>query len=326
MNFQIGDIVSIIHSKENGEVVDVINDKMLMVKVGSINFPVYKDQIEFFQSKQLKIDSVIKHKQLAITSEEGVWVKIVPVLAMNELGEELVKKLKISLSNSTQQALRFLYKLSYKGNQKLEIKDKIPAMQEIFLNDIFFEEISDYPFLQFEFSLVENDKKKKQQQHSVSLKLKPKQFFLKMEELRLKNNDSFSFLLFNEFPNKVEEFKPEYDSVLLQKNIFEVSKTRESLRLPRSVIDLHIEKLTENYQQMSNLEILTLQLKALEVEVELSIAHLQPSLIVIHGIGKGKLKNEIHAWLQNRTEVKSFVNQYDSRFGYGSTEIIFQYR
>ena len=47
MKFQIGDRVLIIHSNEEAEVVDIINDKMVMVDAGGVQFPVYKDQIDF---------------------------------------------------------------------------------------------------------------------------------------------------------------------------------------------------------------------------------------------------------------------------------------
>ena len=47
MKFQIGDIVLILHSNEEAEVVDIINDKMVMVDAGGVQFPVYKDQIDF---------------------------------------------------------------------------------------------------------------------------------------------------------------------------------------------------------------------------------------------------------------------------------------
>ena len=47
MKFQIGDIVLILHSNEEAEVVDIINDKMLMVDAGGVQFPVYKDQVDF---------------------------------------------------------------------------------------------------------------------------------------------------------------------------------------------------------------------------------------------------------------------------------------
>ncbi len=76
---------------------------------------------------------------------------------------------------------------------------------------------------------------------------------------------------------------------------------------------------------MSNYEIVSLQLKTFEKFYHLAVLHHQPSLIVIHGIGEGKLRDEIHDILRLKKEVKSFVNQYDPRFGYGATEIFFQY-
>jgi hypothetical protein len=39
MKFEIGDIVLIIHSNEEAEVVDIINDKMVMVDAGGVQFP-----------------------------------------------------------------------------------------------------------------------------------------------------------------------------------------------------------------------------------------------------------------------------------------------
>jgi len=91
------------------------------------------------------------------------------------------------------------------------------------------------------------------------------------------------------------------------------------------VIDLHIEKLSNNWEKLSNFEILSIQLKEFEKWYDLAVAHKQASLIVIHGVGKGKLKDEIHDILKTKRDVKSFVNQYDGRFGYGATEIFFSY-
>jgi hypothetical protein len=93
----------------------------------------------------------------------------------------------------------------------------------------------------------------------------------------------------------------------------------------RSVVDLHIEKLTDNWKGLSNFEILTIQLKYFEKYYNLAVAHRQPNLIMIHGIGTGKLRNEIHEILKTKKEVKSFANQYHHDFGFGATEIFFQY-
>ncbi|HEX6191742.1 MAG TPA: Smr/MutS family protein, partial [Chitinophagaceae bacterium] len=62
-----------------------------------------------------------------------------------------------------------------------------------------------------------------------------------------------------------------------------------------------------------------------EKYLDLAMAHHLPSMIVIHGVGTGKLRDEVHEILKYRRGVKTFVNQYDPRFGYGATEVFFQY-
>ena len=47
MKFQIGDKILLLHSKEEGEVVEIINKEMVMVDVEGVQFPVYIDQVDF---------------------------------------------------------------------------------------------------------------------------------------------------------------------------------------------------------------------------------------------------------------------------------------
>lgn len=47
MKFQIGDTILITHSNEEGEVINIINNEMVTVEVGGVQFPIYIDQIDF---------------------------------------------------------------------------------------------------------------------------------------------------------------------------------------------------------------------------------------------------------------------------------------
>jgi len=47
--------------------------------------------------------------------------------------------------------------------------------------------------------------------------------------------------------------------------------------------------------------------------------------MVIHGIGKGKLKKEIPQLVRQFKEVHAVDNRYHSQFGQGATTIQFQY-
>ena len=345
MKYQLGDTVLILHSNEEARVVDIINDKMLMVDVNGVTFPVYMDQVDFpyfkmFTEKKLfstgsggpakkekqYVDDLRKeNSQKEKKVADGVWLTFLPVMDTDEFGDVIVEELKLHLLNRTETQYNFIYKLHYFGKPDFELKNTIHPFEDFYLHDIDFATLNDSPSFEFDFSLLQVDKKKADHFES-SVKLKPKQLFAKIEELKQKNLPTFSQLLFEQYPDRVYEDKVEMGRLAARGyKIYEASKARQHLEPARSVVDLHIEKITDDWKHFSNYEIVSLQLKTFEKYYDLALAHHQPSLIVIHGIGEGKLRNEIHDILRLKREVKSFVNQYDSRFGYGATEIFFQY-
>ncbi|HEV8284943.1 MAG TPA: Smr/MutS family protein [Chitinophagaceae bacterium] len=338
MKFQIGDKILILHSNEEGEVTEIINNKMVMVDVRGVKFPAYIDQIDFpyfkkFSEKKLfpqkkekkYIDDVKKENPPSSKIVDGIWLTFLPVMEMDEFGDEVVKELKIHLVNRTETAYKFTYKLNYFGNTDFELKNEILPFQDFYLHDIPFENLNDSPSFEFEFSLLA-PQKNKADHYEASLRLKPKQLFTKIEEIRLKGDAHFSYRLFENYPDKVVEDKVEMGN-LAEKGykIYDATKAKQHLEPPRSVVDLHIEKITDDWAGLSNHEIVSLQLKAFEKYYELAVAHMQPSLIVIHGVGTGRLREEIHEQLKHRKEVKTFINQYHPAFGYGATEIFFEY-
>jgi hypothetical protein len=193
------------------------------------------------------------------------------------------------------------------------------------VHDVPFADMNDSPSFHLEFSLVQPDKKKAEF-FETTLKLKAKQLFDKIEELKKKNEPTFSYLLFQNYPDKAAEDKWDI-STLVSKGIkvYNAKEARKHLPPARSVVDLHIEKLTDDWKSLGNAEILDMQLKEFEKWYELALAHHLSTLIIIHGVGSGRLRDEIHDLLRLKRDVKSFVNQYHPSYGYGATEIFFQY-
>lgn len=338
MKFQVGDKVVVIHSNEEGEVVDIINNKMVMVDVRGVKFPAYIDQLEFpyfkrftekklFPEKKEKkyIDDVPREKKkIQQKEEEGVWITFIPVIHSDEFGDDVVDELKIHLVNKTKTGYKFIYRLNYFGEEGFELTNQVHGFEDFYLHDIPFENLNDSPVFSFEFSLLTPDKNKAEYYES-SVKLKPKQVFTRIEELRRKGEATLSYKLFDVYPGRPYD-EPVELSPLIKSGykIYEAAKARQHLEPAKHEIDLHIEKLTPDWESMDNFEKLTLQLKTFEKYFDLAIAHHQPSLVVIHGVGSGRLRDEIHETLRLRKEVKSFVNQYHPAYGYGATEIFFQ--
>jgi acyl-CoA dehydrogenase len=105
--------------------------------------------------------------------------------------------------------------------------------------------------------------------------------------------------------------------------VYDASKIKQNLPAARSVIDLHIEKLLDKHSHLNNAEIIQVQLEAFEKWFDLAQLHHLPSMTIIHGVGKGKLKAEIHDLLKVKKGVKQFINQYSDFYGYGATEVFF---
>ena len=338
MKYQVGDTILILHSNEEGQVVDIINDTMMMVDVKGVTFPVYMDQVDFpyfkrfsekklFPAKKEKqfVDDLRKEKSSKEKRvADGVWLTFLPVMDMDEFNDLVVEELKIHLINRTEIPYNFIYKLHFFGKPDFELKNTIQPFEDFYLHDVDFADMNDSPSFEFEFSLVQLEKNKANH-FEATARLKPKLLFAKIKELKEKNQAHFSQLLFEKYPDKVIEDKVELGEAARNKHkIYDAANARQHLEAARSVIDLHIEKLTDDYRRMSSFEIVSLQLRTFEKYYHLAIAHHQHSLIVIHGVGEGVLRDEIHSILRLKTEVKSFVNQYHPNFGYGATEIFFK--
>lgn len=342
MKYQIGDEIIVLHSNEEGHVIDIIDDKMVMIEVRGVKFPAYMDQIDFpyflrfTKDKNIQpkpkttfLDKNIKQEttssKVTFTTEKGVWIAVVPKFGLDEFDDEIVEALQIYLINQTQHTLHSKYCLELNGEKHLELEFDISSTHQNYVQDILFENINDSPNIIIEFSLTKPDKHH-QDFFETNLKLKPKQVFQKIEQLKQKNEDAFLFKLFDEYPAKV--YQESFDLTKLSNKgykVYDASKIKEHLQPAQSVVDLHIEKIIDDWQEKSNLEILTIQLDTFEKWYHLAVVNKISNFIVIHGVGKGKLKEEIHALLKVRKEVKNFINQYHNQFGFGATEIFFNW-
>ena len=64
-------------------------------------------------------------------------------------------------------------------------------------------------------------------------------------------------------------------------------------------IDLHIELLIDSYQYLDNFEIVQIQLNECHLRIEKALNSNYQKLIIVHGIGTGSLKSEVHKLLTN---------------------------
>lgn len=338
MKFEVGDTVLLLHSGEEGAVVEILNHEMVSVDVHGVVFPVYTDQLDFpyfkrfteSRSKKAKPkvhgETLPVEKQRPVSREEsGMFLTFLPVYDLST-DEFIIQALKIHLMNETSLSYQFRYNLFLNGELHLDIKNTSFPFSHFYLNDLPFDELNDRPRFDLTFSLSSPDPHRADEYKST-LKLKAKQVIRKIQGLQEKRHATFSYRLFEKYPKKNDLQKTTWDFPAPSQKIKYVNTTDPGVTMtPHYEVDLHIENLFENPAKLTPTEMLDIQLAELHRMLELAIANRQFSMVVIHGVGKGTLRNEVHEVLQHTPEVKSFVNQYDIRYGYGATEIFFEYK
>jgi len=85
-------------------------------------------------------------------------------------------------------------------------------------------------------------------------------------------------------------------------------------------VDLHIEELVEQYRHLSNGEILEIQLHHFHKFLRLAMEKRIPKVVVIHGVGTGRLREEIRAELLRYKNMEFYDASY-REYGQGATEI-----
>ena len=88
------------------------------------------------------------------------------------------------------------------------------------------------------------------------------------------------------------------------------------------IVDLHLHEVVSYTSNMTNHEKVLAQLDRAKSALEEAESKRIKKVILIHGVGKGKLKKELHHFLNGKTN----INYYDAdyrRFGQGATEVVF---
>ena len=92
-----------------------------------------------------------------------------------------------------------------------------------------------------------------------------------------------------------------YGNVFYHKDKMEPSKIINKKEKSKLVlkIDLHIELLSKSYTYLDNFEIVQIQLDECHKKIENALNSNYQKLIIVHGVGTGVLRNEVHKLLKN---------------------------
>lgn len=332
MKFSIGDKIILNRTGEEGTVVGFVGKDMLEVEVGGVHFPVYTDEVDhpylkWFTEKKKPVKKNSQPEQLPVEKPaprdkrlaRGIYLSFMPVF-MAGAQEDIVEQLKIYLINETPDAVRFSYDVRIGGASVFQLNGIVHPFAHLYLHAVDYADMNDHPRFHWELSDAGDLSRKEEE---GTLRIKPARLFEHINDLLLKNEPTFFYLLAEDFVTRQGDVSKGGWSPPPVPDTPRKAKIQSFKDLPRYEVDLHIEQLVDSYQGLSNAEIMNIQLNALQRFLHLAIVHRQERMVIIHGLGTGALRDAVHRLLKETPEVKSFRNEYMAKYGFGATEVIF---
>lgn len=241
----------------------------------------------------------------------------------------LVSDYKIYLFNAS--SFHVMYAYSIKDDEYFQTlkHGEVGPYQKVLLRQVKMQFFKDYVYHKMECLFFKNTFFKSQAPVAEVIRISPEI----LKDAKAIIHDEFkhavyAFLLRDEFitQQKVEASLNENDIVRLKsikefKGSNKVSKSnKEYLKSLEKEIDLHIEELIDDTNGMSNFEKLSIQLERFEKELDAALQGNIKKLTVIHGVGNGRLKQEIVAILK-ATRGVTFQDASFKEYGYGATQV-----
>lgn len=119
-----------------------------------------------------------------------------------------------------------------------------------------------------------------------------------------------------------DKFETPLQKVKTQKKQSSLTADRRGVLENTAEIDLHIEELFPDFSGLSNAEMMAVQIKKVVTEMENALLNNYHSLVFIHGVGNGKLKQVLRDELKKYSNVR-FGDANYARYGGGATEVFF---
>lgn len=121
---------------------------------------------------------------------------------------------------------------------------------------------------------------------------------------------------------RLDEPELKIDAEKLKESFFKTPEEKATIDKPLREVDLHIEKLREDYQFLGSAEILKIQLAHFNKSLDAAVVHQLQDIVFIHGAGNGILRHELHKLLGKHTKVQTFMDAQKEKFGYGATRVL----
>lgn len=343
MKFKIGDKVRFLNEKGEGTVSKIINKTTLGITIEDdfvIPFIIselvlIKDETEeppvssntFSEPSPIEVKPVISKKEKLHTKREkaGIYVAFSPENPSDIAHSDF----NVWLANNTENHALFTYSLFQNGNFVTLETGTVTNGEFVLVETINRKKLHDFSTFKIDVLFFNQNAHSPHPPVSEIIKLKP---------IKLYKENAFVFNSFisekallmtvchTDVAHETFETKTDLSKILFQKQTYVESSKKSKPHISNDPayemeVDLHIEELIDNFKGMSNAEIIQVQLKHFQRTLDNAINEHYRKLIVIHGVGNGRLKQEVRNMLSSYRNLQYYDASY-GKYGFGATEIL----
>jgi DNA-nicking Smr family endonuclease len=326
----IGDKVRLLHSKEQGVITKFLSNNRVEVEIeDGFQIPLKINEIALVSHEETQRfgkeeKDIILSKTMPAQSHKGIFAGFLP------LNQE---RYALYLINNTDLDLPFVANEENDGQTQGIACNILKARQNIKIKELNFSEMNQWGIFSFQFLYFSYQKMNIKNPFVHKIRFRSNTFLNHKGTLPILQKEGFVFQLDKDLVEESEQNNENLISKIDAQKIKEEMlkpKTTDFVPLSRIIkrpskeVDLHIEILTDKYNQMNSAEMLAIQLEVFEKNLENAIATAMHEIIFIHGVGNGTLRQEIHKRLSKNKNIKFYQDAKKEKFGYGATLVAFK--
>ncbi|TKC12334.1 DNA mismatch repair protein MutS [Pedobacter polaris] len=312
--FKLGDFVRFVDEKREGYVTRLIDAQTLGVTdTDGFEIPVAISNLTHVHGHTSNPITQGDNQKQVTVDDEFKEVGIYLAVAEDSKASAVAH---FTLINNTSYQLLLSLKTDKKGIYKGEFASVVQAKTATQLYSANLGDLEVWPEFIFQILYFSTANVKPKDPINLIRKFKAKDFSGAKKQVPEINK--YAWLI------QLDEPVPLIDAQKLKESFFKVPSEKPKVAQPSPEIDLHIEKIRDDYQFLGQSEIVDIQLAYFQQMLDAAIVHQMTSIVFIHGVGNGTLRHHIHKAISKHPQVRTFMDARKEKFGFGATEVFFK--
>lgn len=319
MSWKRNDQVIYLPTNEQALVTKVVNDELVYIRLlnDHAEIPAFTEDLSYIENTA---KAPTRPSSMVVDIPAGIYLCF--QYRMFGMSPEMI--FPVFLVNGNKNEIGYDINFYTNADDLLQLKGRVKPGGIELIQQLPFPLLHSSPVYEIDWSYLHLTN----QIFSKDIQFKASQFFNKYGDI--------PFLQASGTIYQLDESSTNKKSKDVQKSLKEYTKSQKKIDPPQkpdpsweiqakakfdNVLDLHIENLRSTKEKMSNSEIFRIQLSAFDKFLDEAVRLKVRQVFVVHGVGKGKLRDEINSRLIQDHRVLTFKNEFHPNFGYGATEI-----